>query len=310
MDSAQQQRLDSYRVLNRYDERNAEWPSSEVFEPPRRTLANGWMKFHADRNCGSGNLRFIEQTTTPVSEKYEYKIYCPACGHEVPEQEILFIGGDWYRENGWKTYGRPLDELTISEDRILSLGPNPDQDELMRILNLCRIERQGSSLLSLPGADPQRFECDDCEKEALLTYDGRCRMCYDGEWTQNMTDELEQVVRIIKERNGSFRHRLPTKLTPSSFNSLIPKNLILWRRASEGPPSKLVVVSRRLEDYDSGQMEYIVSSPDEHYSWRYTQDEIDSQFWSTELYNQQSGFASLCDEELISLWKRLSDSAV
>jgi len=42
--------LDSYRELNQYDERDAEWPSAEVFEHPRRTLANKWQKFPAARD--------------------------------------------------------------------------------------------------------------------------------------------------------------------------------------------------------------------------------------------------------------------
>ncbi|EMA34114.1 hypothetical protein, partial [Halobiforma nitratireducens] len=119
----EQTQIDPFRALNRYDDRFEDWPSKEVFEPPRRTLANGWRKFHADRDCGSRNVYFRESTThTPVSEKYEYDLVCRDCGYEIPETEVLFVGGQWYRDHGWETYGRPLEDLHLPADRVLALG--------------------------------------------------------------------------------------------------------------------------------------------------------------------------------------------
>jgi len=122
--------IDPFREMNRYDERDEDWPSSEVFEEPRRTLQNYWRKFHAVRDCGAGKVAYVEKTNSrPVDEKYEYSLRCWKCGHKVPEDEILFIGGEWFNNVGWLEYGDTTADLWLPEDRVLELGPDPDVAE-------------------------------------------------------------------------------------------------------------------------------------------------------------------------------------
>lgn len=134
----EQTQIDPFRELNRYDEYDADYRSGAVYESPRRTLADGWRKFHADRDCGRGKVTYFENISTRPhsSDRYEYDLYCRECGHRIDESEVLFLGGEWYSEHGWRHYGRPLEDLFIPPDRVLELGPNPDRDELVAALEL------------------------------------------------------------------------------------------------------------------------------------------------------------------------------
>ena len=281
-----QQKLDLYREMNRYDGRHAEWPSAAVFEPPRRTLANYWRKFHAARDCGAAKVSFLEETGhKPVSDKYEYRLFCWDCGHEIDEDEVLFIGGDWYSQHGWLTYGRPLDDLRLHRDRVLELGPDPDREALERALRLTRIEREASVYGVAFGNETYR-ECEDCGQETLLRFDDRCRMCYDDEWTERMTETIEVLAREVRERNGSFRHRLSKKLDPLAPADTAGEGEMLWRRHDAEQTAKLVEVVQRLEDYDSGAMYYKLSDPTHTEYWTYHEDDLRDCFWSTGLYNK------------------------
>jgi len=278
--------IDPFREMNRYDERDEDWPSSEVFEEPRRTLQNYWRKFHAVRDCGAGKVAYVEKTNSrPVDEKYEYSLRCWKCGHKVPEDEILFIGGEWFNNVGWLEYGDTTADLWLPEDRVLELGPDPDEDELVKALNLTRIERK-ASVFGLSFGNESYYECEDCGKESFLMFDNRCRMCYDGEWTERMQQTVDSAETSIRERNNSFVHRLEQEINPLSIKGRAFEDKILWRRHEAESVPQLVEVKQCLKDDSDGHWEYVLTDMTHTREWRYHEDDLADCFWDTGLYNR------------------------
>jgi len=302
---SEQADLDTHRPLNRYDDRDEERRSAAVYEQPRRTLRNGWQKFHAARDCGGSNVYYAEnRNRSHGSDKYEYDLRCAHCGYEVPEDEVLFIGGEWYSQYGWQAYGRPLEDLNLRPDRVLSLGPDPSHDQLVDALNLSRIERE-ASFHGVSFGNERYHECDGCGKETMLLFDDHCRMCYDGEWTDRMTDSLRALERSIRERNRSFVHRLEQQVDPLHPNGTAMPDQILWRRRP-GRASKIVVVVQRLKDDDTGHYEYILVDPQTDSEWRYHEDEVDAQFYDTKL-TVGDWYSSITDEQLQELCEQAGE---
>lgn len=276
--------IDTFRELNHYTGRQKDWPSDEVFTSPRRTMENGWKKFHAARDCGSDTVRFIEKTGTNVTaEKYAYNIHCSSCGYKIPEEEVLFIGGDWYREDGLFAYGRPLEDLHLPEHRVLSLGPQPSKDELLTALNLTRIERE-ATVFGLSFGNESYRDCQSCEHETFLTFDDKCRMCYDGEWTDSMQETLVVTERSIRERNNSFVHRLESNINPFSIHNRLFEDKILWRFTPHKDLPRLVTVTKCFEDLNTGENEYVLTDMHGTETWLLHGDEIRDVFWDTGLY--------------------------
>lgn len=299
-----QTQIDPFRELNRYDDHDKDFRSRVVYEPPRRTLEHGWRKFHATRDCGRAKVNYVEQTThRPGGEKWEFDLYCWECGHRVDEDEILFIGGQWYTENGWQTYGKGIERLYIPPARVLELGPDPDRDELRNALELGRIEREAAVPHMFSFGRDVGDGCEDCGASVPVRFDGRCRMCYDGPWTDRLTDTIATLARAVRERNHSFAHRLPTQLSPTEPGGAPSCGTILWRRHdAEGTP-KLVQVSQRLEDTDSGHMEYVLWDPTHTERWQYHEDDLEDCFWDTGI-NVDHG-KPVGDERVQALWERV-----
>ena len=285
-EDSRQQSLVPFREMNHYDGLDDDWPSDEVYLSPKRTLANGWAKFHADRGCGRRKLHYVEMNGhRPTSDRYEYEIYCYNCGYRIPEEEILFIGGDWWSENGWMEYGRPLEDIFLPPDRVLELGPAPDEDDLIHALNLARIEREAGPHLGIGIREDQFRECDSCGSEVPLIFDGKCRMCYDGEWTDRMQDSLNAFENKLRIQNNSFVHRLEMHIDPLSTNGMAGKGEVLYRRHAQEPTTKLVIVTKRLEDIDDGHREYELWDPTYTERYRYREEDLAACFWSTGLYD-------------------------
>lgn len=286
--SGDQQTIDPYREMNRYDGLDDDWPSDEVYLPPKRTLANGWQKFHAARDCGQGKLHYVEKSGhRPTGERHEYAIRCWGCGYEIPEEEILFIGGDWWDEYGWQDYGRMLEDLYIPPGRVLELGPDPDQDDLRHALNLCRIERAAGPHLGGPLRPEQWRACGECGHEVPLRFDDRCRVCYDGEWTGRMQNALNTFERKIREwHNNSFVHRLEHHVDPLSIGGKAGEGQVLYRRHAQEGTTKLVIVTKRLKDIDDGHREYELADPTYTEYWQYHEEDLADCFWSTGLYDK------------------------
>lgn len=300
----EQTKIAPYMEMNRYDEREKEWPSAEVYEAPRRTLANGWAKFHAERDCGRRSVRFVESDRhRSVSEKYEFNLRCSQCGYEIPEEEVLFIGGDWYTETGWLEAARSIEDLWLPPERVLELGPNPEQDDLIQAIRLTRIE-QKASVFGVAFGNEQYRECEDCGKETMVRFDDRCRMCYDGEWTERMQEVLNGIGISIRERNNSFVHRLEQNVDPFSIHDRAFTDKILWRRHAEEPAPKLVEVTQCLQDDADGHWEYILADLTHTEYHRYHEDDLADCFWDTGLYHQE-GSKPVADERLRELYERV-----
>lgn len=283
----EQKNIDTFREMNRYDERDEDWPSAAVFETPRRTLGNYWMKFHAARDCGARKVFLIENTNhRPTSEKYEYSLRCWQCGHRIDEDEVLFIGGDWYSEHGWREYGRPLEDLWLPQSRVVELGPDPDRAELVRALKLGRIERE-ASFHGVAFKNERYDECRDCGRETMIRFDRRCRMCYDGEWTDRMQSTVESLGISVRERNHSFVHRLEKHVDPLSIKGRCFEDKILWRRHAQEPAPKLVEVKQCLQDDSDGHWEYVLTDMTHTTEDRYHEDDLADCFWDTGLYNDE-----------------------
>lgn len=306
MSTTEQSQIDPFREMNRYDERDEDWPSAAVFEEPRRTLHNGWRKFHATRDCGSHMVRFVEKSNSnPVGDKHEYRLYCWSCSYEVPEDEVLFIGGEWYKKQGCMEYARPLDDLRIPEERVLELGPDPEAIELVRVLNLGHIERE-MSIHGLSFGNESYYECRDCGNETFLTFDDKCRMCYDGEWTERMQQTLAAAERCIRERNDSYVHRLEREIDPFSIKGRAFEDKILWRRHDAEPAPKLVEVKQCLRDDSDGHWEYILTDMTHTTEHRYHEDDLADCFWDTGLYNSDH-VKPVQDPRIRDLWERVCE---
>ena len=293
--------IEPFRELNNYHGRGKDYRSEEVFASPRRTLDNGWQKFHADRDCGSNNVRFIEETShSSTGERWSYNIYCGDCGHKIPEDEILFVGGQWYRENGWQGYGRPIEDLHLPEHRVLSLGPQPSEDELTHALNLTRIEGNASALGISFGHESYN-ECDTCGHETFLLYDDDCRMCYDGEWTERMQETLLSVENSIRVQNNSFVHRLPDHIDPLSIHNRLFEDKVLWRYTPHDDLPKIAVVTKCFENRNTGDNEYVLTNKDGSDTWLIHQNEVEDVFWDTGLNLTDEDKATDMDELQLAL---------
>lgn len=306
MSETEQANIDTFAEMNRYDERHADWPSAEVFEEPRRTLHNYWAKFHAARDCGARNVAFVEDTNfRTTGDKYEFRLRCWNCGYRIDEDEVLFIGGEWYSQHGWQHYGRAVEDLNLPRDRVLKLGPDPDRDELVRALNLTRIEREAGFHGVTFGNESYR-NCVDCHQETMLRFDEQCRMCYDGEWTDRMTETITALARCVRERNGSFIHRLEKHIDPLSIKGRAFENKILWRRHEREQVSKLVEVTQCLKDDSDGHWEYILTDPTHTSYWRYHEDDLAACFWDTGLRNDEEP-KPVMDDRIREVYQRVCD---
>ncbi|WP_135306336.1 hypothetical protein [Haloarcula amylovorans] len=288
---SEQAALDTYRELNRYDDRHKDYRSSAVYESPRRTVGNHWMKFHATRDCGTGKVYYIESTTRgTASEKYGFDLRCWDCGHRVDEDEVLFIGGDWYGQEGILAYGDTADKLNLPADRVLDLGPDPDREELLHALELTHIEQKVGPFAGGPLRPEQGGECEDCDHAVPLLFGDYCRMCYDGEWTERMQNALKAYERKIRVwHNDSFVHRLESHVDPLSTKGRAFEDKVLWRRRDDEDTTKLVVVKQCLQDDADGHWEYVLTDLTHTYEWRYHEHDLADCFWDTCLYDREQG---------------------
>ncbi len=304
-DDTEQTTIDPFREMNRYDERDEDYPSDAVYEPPRRTMGNGWAKFHAARDCGARNVAFVEDTDSRLAgEKWSYKLRCWSCGHRVDEDEVLFIGSDWYNEHGILASGKSIDDLWLPNDRVLDLGPDPGADELRNALELTRIERE-ASIHGLTFGNESYDECEDCGHETFVLFDGDCRMCYDGEWTDTMQRTLTTAGTSIRERNNSFVHRLESEIDPLQPSDIATEGEMLWRRYDAEGTTKVVEVTQRLEDHDDGHMEYVLWDPTHTKRWQYREEDLADCFWATGLYNEET--KPVQDDRIREVWERVRD---
>lgn len=308
MTDTDQQNLDVFAEMNRYDDRDADWKSSAVYEPPRRTLHHGWRKFHAARDCGAGKISYIEETTSRMhtSEKYEFRLLCYECGYQIPEEEVLFIGGDWFNREGIMAYGRSIEDLRLPADRVLELGPDPDKADLVNALELTRIERECSFGTTINATQQDRWNpCEECEHEVPMLFDGLCRMCYEGPWTENLQRTLDSFQNAVRTcHNNSFVHRLEQKVDPLHPAGTASPGTILWRRHDMEGTTKLVEVTGRLEDQDDGHVEYVLEDPTRTDRWQYRAEGLEDCFWDTGLHNDINGDAVL-DDRIREVWQRV-----
>lgn len=304
MTQTQQTNIDQYRVMNRYDERNQPWPSTTVYESPRRTTRNGWAKFHADRECGRKNVVYVEARSRGITtDKREYRLRCTSCGHFIDEDEVLFIGGKWYNTVGIRHYTRPVDQLMIPPERVLELGPNPDQEELINALEVSWAESQMSTHGLAFGCESYS-ECEDCGEETFVLFGDQCRMCYGGEITEQMWDVLGSLERSIRERNGSFVHRLPEKVDPLASLDQIPRHRVLWRRCSNPETEtypRVIVIKDLLESQVTGERTYVATDPRDGSTYRISEDEIGELFYDTGASDSQRSQPPSLDHVLDAL---------
>lgn len=289
MTDTEQASLDTFRELNRYDDRHEDWRSDAVYAEPRRTTAHHWAKFHAVRDCGARKVHYIESTTrSATSDTYEYDLRCWACGHRVDEDEILFIGGDWYGQEGILAYGDTADRLHIPADRVLDLGPDPDRETLLDALELSAIERRVGPHAGGPIRPDQWRACEECGHEVPLLFGDVCRMCYDGPWTDRLQSSMNAFERKVREwHNHSFVHRLESKVDPLSMKGRAYEDMVLWRRHDTEPVPQLVVVKQCLQDDADGHWEYILTDLTYTEEWRYHEADLADCFWDTGLYDRE-----------------------
>lgn len=311
-ESTRQTSIQPFDEMNRYDGRDRATDdghpiaSDEVYAPPRRTRGNGWVKFHANRDCGEQNVRFVEHTSWyTTSERHRYKLYCFSCRYEVRENEILFIGGDWWDEHGWRTYGRGLDDLFIPPERVLELGPDPDESELKDVLELGRIERESGSLWHPFHTD--RYEpCEECGHDVPIQFDGKCRMCYDGPWSDRLQGAVEVHANRVREWvNNSYGHKVGQKVDPLHIGDKVAQDAVLWRRHDAEGTEKLVIVTKRLEDMDDGHREYELTDPTATNYYRYREEDVADCFWDTGLRCDE--IKGVMDDRIGEVYQRVCD---
>lgn len=301
---------DMNRYEGRHDALDDGFPiaSDEVYAPPRRTRANGWVKFHAHRDCGEQNVRFVEHTSWYTSsERHEYRLYCFSCRYKVDEHHVLFIGGDWWSEHGWRTYGRPLDDLYIPPERVLELGPDPDEDELKDALYISGVEYTAGPVLFNHVSNEDRWgACRDCGHAVPIRFDERCRMCYDGPWTERLQNTVDALERQVREHhNDSFGHRLERHVDPLSIGGRAHEGSVLWRRHAGESVSRMVVVTNVLEDLDDGHREYRLQDPTYTSVWMYREDDLADCFWDTGLDDHH--LEGLANDELREAWQHVCE---
>jgi len=192
----EQSNIDDFRHQNRYEGRHGSSPSDEVYKKPLRTRSNGWLKWHS--SCGRDTLHYIENTDlNPVDERYEWEIYCFECGHDIPENEVLFIDSEWYYEYGYDIYEQTFDSLFIPPERVIELGSDPESHEVLRALKMSKVEQNANVDLIQVGTPlwDGPYECNECDKEIPARLDGMCLECYDGETTEIMKQSVNYSYR-------------------------------------------------------------------------------------------------------------------
>lgn len=125
--------LPEARTYERDDGTPGEIPPDEVFLPPLRTVANGWQKYHAASECGHKTVYYVENTSTPqrTTDRYDWKLACGRCGHHIRWKDVLYISEEWFYSRN-ETFGyRMFDNLRLSEEQVLDLGPDPVESVLV-----------------------------------------------------------------------------------------------------------------------------------------------------------------------------------
>lgn len=138
--------LPEARTYERDDGSMATIPPDGVFITPLRTTANGWQKYHAKRGCGARSVRYVENTATPqrTTDRYDWKLYCYDCGHLISWDEVLYISEEWFYSRD-SAFGHQLfDNLHLSEEQVLELGPDPMEAELVDAIQTAFNEREES----------------------------------------------------------------------------------------------------------------------------------------------------------------------
>ena len=157
--------LPEARTYERDDGSMGEIPPDEIFLPPIRTVANGWQKYHAKRDCGRGTVYYVENTSTPqrTTDRYDWKLACGKCRHHVRWDEVLYISEEWFYSRNEAFGYRMFDNLRLSEEQVLDLGPDPMESKLIdaiktafedrdRMLEKHREELRNHGIL--PGGEP------------------------------------------------------------------------------------------------------------------------------------------------------------
>lgn len=304
--STQQQKLDLYRVLNRYPNATDDFRSDAVYKPPLRTLTNWWQKYHARHDCGHV-VRYIESSTSVVhSDKYEFDLYCTRCKHRVDETDVLFIGGDWFEQHGWEFFERPLEDLRLPAHRVCELGPDPDREELEDALTITRIERNASIPPMMAWKDDELFDkfkaCNECENDVPIRFDGLCRMCYDGPWTDRLMQSIHALSNAIRVNwNDSFAHRVTDKIDPEHPSSISPGS-VLWRWVNTDDvaaeyPKVIVVTNSYTNDGDETLLKVLPLHDMTENIYMEATDVADV-YWDTSLYCRNP--ESPCDNDAVA----------
>jgi len=131
-------------------------------------------------------------------------------------------------------------------------------------------------------------------------------MCYDCEWTERMQQTLNAAERSIRERNGSFIHRLESEIDPLSIKGRAFEEKILWRRHDAENVPKLVEVKQCLTDDSDGNWEYILTDMTHTREWRYHEEDLADCFWDTGLYNDEHA-KPVHDKRIREVWERVAE---
>lgn len=135
--------LPDTRTYTRDDGTEGEIPPDEVFLPPIRTKANGWRKWHASHDCGRNTVSYVESNTPQrTSERYDWKLYCFRCGRGVRWKDVLYISEEWYYDRLPAHNGPRFADLWLGEERVLDLGPDPIEAELLEAIREANEERE------------------------------------------------------------------------------------------------------------------------------------------------------------------------
>lgn len=125
--------LPEARTYERDDGTQGVIPPDEIFLRPLRTAANGWQKYHAARECGAKGVYYIENTSTPqrTTDRYDWKLACGMCDHHIRWDEVLFISEEWFYSRNQAFGYEMFDNLRLSEEQVLDLGPDPMESKLV-----------------------------------------------------------------------------------------------------------------------------------------------------------------------------------
>lgn len=125
--------LPEARTYERDDGTEGEIPPDEIFLPPLRTAANGWQKYHARRDCGRKTVYYIENTSTPqrTTDRNDWKLACGICDHHIRWDDILYISEEWFYSRNESFGYRMFDNLHLSDEQVLELGPDPMESKLV-----------------------------------------------------------------------------------------------------------------------------------------------------------------------------------